>query len=143
MHRHEFDFFAMIWRLEERKSESSVAPYYYFDYLISSVTVWALPRSILIRVGIDHVRSSIYVAQPTSDSQSSAVLPSHPTVTSSMMGSADGPTAQTTTRRTQTQEDSRQLHMYHAERQLGCHSLGTCGDATRPQLMPALLRPFI
>jgi hypothetical protein len=40
-----------------------------------------LPRSTLVRVGIAHVRSSIYVAQSTSDSQSSAVLPSHPTVT--------------------------------------------------------------
>jgi hypothetical protein len=39
------------------------------------VTVWALPRSTLIRVGIAHVRSSIYVAHPTSDSQFSAVFP--------------------------------------------------------------------
>jgi hypothetical protein len=38
------------------------------------VTVWALLRSTLVRVGIAHVRSSIYVAQPTSDSQFSAVL---------------------------------------------------------------------
>jgi hypothetical protein len=38
------------------------------------VTVWALPRSTLIRVGIAHVRSSIYVAHPTSYSQLSAVL---------------------------------------------------------------------
>jgi hypothetical protein len=42
---------------------------------VISVTVWALPRSTLVRVGIAHVRSSIYVAQPTSDSQFSAVLP--------------------------------------------------------------------
>jgi hypothetical protein len=40
-----------------------------------NVTVWALPRSTLVRVGIAHVRSSIYVAHPTSDSQFSAVLP--------------------------------------------------------------------
>jgi hypothetical protein len=38
------------------------------------VMVWALLRSTLVRVGIAHVRSSIYVAQPTSDSQFSAVL---------------------------------------------------------------------
>ncbi|KAF1935462.1 hypothetical protein EJ02DRAFT_127485 [Clathrospora elynae] len=43
---------------------------------LDAVTVWALPRSTLVRVGIAHVRSSIYVAQPTSDSQFSAVLPS-------------------------------------------------------------------
>jgi hypothetical protein len=41
---------------------------------MKSVTVWALLRSTLVRVGIAHVRSSIYVAQPTSDSQFSAVL---------------------------------------------------------------------
>jgi hypothetical protein len=41
----------------------------------NSVTVWALPRSTLVRVGIACVRSSIYVAHPTSDSQFSAVLP--------------------------------------------------------------------
>lgn len=34
-----------------------------------------MPRSTLVRVRIAHVRSSIYVAQPTSDSQFSAVLP--------------------------------------------------------------------
>jgi hypothetical protein len=39
------------------------------------VTVWALPKSTLVRVGIAHVRLSIYVAHPTSDSQFSAVLP--------------------------------------------------------------------
>jgi hypothetical protein len=45
------------------------------------VTVWALPRPTLVRVGIAHVRSSIYVAQPTSGSQFSAVPPlSHPLV---------------------------------------------------------------
>jgi hypothetical protein len=38
------------------------------------VTVWALPKSTLVRVGIAHVRSSIYVAHPTLDSQFSAVL---------------------------------------------------------------------
>jgi hypothetical protein len=42
------------------------------------VTVWAVPRFTLVRVGIAYVRSSIYVAQPTSDSQSSAVLLSPP-----------------------------------------------------------------
>jgi hypothetical protein len=41
---------------------------------IDSVTVWALPKSTLVRVGIAHVRSSIYVAHPTLDSQFSAVL---------------------------------------------------------------------
>jgi hypothetical protein len=46
-----------------------------------NVTVWALPRPTLVRVGIAHVRSSIYVAQPTSGSQFSAVPPlSHPLV---------------------------------------------------------------
>jgi hypothetical protein len=42
------------------------------------VTVWAVPRFTLVRVEIAHVRSSIYVAQATSDSQSSAVLLSLP-----------------------------------------------------------------
>ena len=32
-----------------------------------------MPRSTLVRVGIAHVRSSIYVAQPTSNSQFSMV----------------------------------------------------------------------
>jgi hypothetical protein len=45
------------------------------------VTVWALPRPTLVRVGIAHVRSSIYVAHPTSGSQFSAVPSlSHPLV---------------------------------------------------------------
>jgi hypothetical protein len=49
--------------------------------LVISVTVWALPRPTLVRVGIAHVQSSIYVAQPTSGSQFSAVPPlSHPLV---------------------------------------------------------------
>jgi hypothetical protein len=34
-----------------------------------------LAQIVLVRVGIAHVRPSIYVAQPTSDSQFSAVLP--------------------------------------------------------------------
>jgi hypothetical protein len=42
---------------------------------LCTVTVWALPRSTLVRVGIAHVRSSIYVAHPTSESQFSAILP--------------------------------------------------------------------
>jgi hypothetical protein len=42
--------------------------------VVKAVTVWALPKSTLVRVGIAHVRSSIYVAHPTSDSQFSAVL---------------------------------------------------------------------
>lgn len=45
------------------------------------VTVWALPRPTLVRVGIAHVRSCIYTALPTSDSQFSAVLPPFSTVT--------------------------------------------------------------
>jgi hypothetical protein len=45
------------------------------DVSFKVVTVWALPRSTLVQVGIAHVQSSIYVAQPTSDSQFSAVLP--------------------------------------------------------------------
>ncbi|KAF2036456.1 hypothetical protein EK21DRAFT_83426 [Setomelanomma holmii] len=36
--------------------------------LYEYVTVWALPRSTLVQVGIAHVRQSIYVAPPTSDS---------------------------------------------------------------------------
>jgi hypothetical protein len=45
------------------------------------VTVWALPRPTLVRVRIAHVRSSIYVAQPTLGSQFSAVSPlSYPLV---------------------------------------------------------------
>ena len=44
------------------------------EFTLDDVTVWTLPKSTLVRVGIAHVRSSIYVAQPTSDSQFSAVL---------------------------------------------------------------------
>jgi nitrous oxidase accessory protein NosD len=38
------------------------------------VTVWALPKSTLVRVRIAYVRLSIYVAYTTLDSQFSAVL---------------------------------------------------------------------
>jgi hypothetical protein len=51
------------------------APFHILGTISVNVTVWALPRSTLIRVGIAHVRLSIYVAHPTSDSQFSAVLP--------------------------------------------------------------------
>jgi hypothetical protein len=42
-----------------------------------NVTVWALPRSTLVRDGIAHVRSSIYVAQLASDSQIQRSPPPH------------------------------------------------------------------
>jgi hypothetical protein len=54
------------WRVPKAKPEGES---------FHDVTVWALPESTLVRVGIAHVRSSIYVAQPTSDSQFSSVFP--------------------------------------------------------------------
>jgi hypothetical protein len=61
-------------------------PFLKIKLLFSFVTVWALPRSTLVRVGIAHVRSSIYVAQPTLDSQFSAIsllTPLHTSIVSS------------------------------------------------------------
>jgi hypothetical protein len=55
---------------------------FYFNFLLQQ------PRPTLVpeRVGIAHVRPSIYVAQPTSGSQFSAVIPSRPTVTNNNGG---------------------------------------------------------
>jgi hypothetical protein len=57
--------------------------------------VRALPRSALVQVGKAHVQSSIYVAQPTSDSQESGVLPLSFTVTVNMI-EPEGSTKETT-----------------------------------------------
>ena len=62
---------AAIWAAMDglaRFSQASVIHRVGVFVRLEAVTVWALPRSTLVRVGIADVRSSIYVAQPLSES---------------------------------------------------------------------------